>query len=395
MPLISTLNSEYGYIENKLNIEMANGRNFLVYETTGEPISFDGLDAENDTNYGWVYIKSMFNPEIFSSDSASAKDTVPAFFYYLNDNNEEKTKGKYQGGGSWNGYNYRDIEAVEGRDNVYKIKLTVSGDTTQVITKVCLSTTSTQKIQLLRSSGTGITSIAQIAPGENYRDTMIEQGEEYSYSVAPVNTTPTELTRYNTVTADFEDIFLSDSERSLRVRFNPKVSSFKTNFQEQKIETLGGQFPFFVRNGKLKYREFPISGLISYEMDEQFLFVPGAASTRASTPDTSITLSKTGAQRVHDERKFKLAVQEWLSNGEPKVFRSPTEGNYIVRLMNVSLSPDDKLSRMLHTFSATAYEVDEYNLDSLKKHNVWPEYAEIHNIETIYILDSGDSEAPI
>jgi hypothetical protein len=37
------------------------------------------------------------------------------------------------------------------------------------------------------------------------------------------------------------------------------------------------------------------------------------------------------------ERIFKLAVLEWLNNGKPKLFRSPTEGNYIVRLLNVSL----------------------------------------------------------
>jgi hypothetical protein len=45
-----------------------------------------------------------------------------------------------------------------------------------------------------------------------------------------------------------------------------------------------------------------------------------------------------------------LEVLEWLNNGEAKIFRSPTEGNYIVRLMNVSLTPNDTLGRMLHTF---------------------------------------------
>jgi hypothetical protein len=30
----------------------------------------------------------------------------------------------------------------------------------------------------------------------------------------------------------------------------------------------------------------------------------------------------------------------WLNNGKPKLFRSPSEGNYIVRLMSVSLTPN-------------------------------------------------------
>jgi hypothetical protein len=61
-----------------------------------------------------------------------------------------------------------------------------------------------------------------------------------------------------------------------------------------------------------------------------------------------------------NERIFKLKVLEWLTNGEAKLFRSPTEGNYIVRLMNTSLAPNDTLGRMLHTFSTTAYEVADF-----------------------------------
>jgi len=58
-------------------------------------------------------------------------------------------------------------------------------------------------------------------------------------------------------------------------------------------------------------------------------------------------------------------VLEWLNNGEAKIFRSPTEGNYIVRLMNVSLTPNDTLGRMLHTFQCTAYEIAEWSFKNL------------------------------
>ena len=68
------------------------------------------------------------------------------------------------------------------------------------------------------------------------------------------------------------------------------------------------------------------------------------------------------------ERKFKLSVLEWLTNGEPKLFRSPAEGNYVVRLMNTSLSPNDTLGRMLHTFSSTGYEIMDNTIDNLKNY---------------------------
>jgi hypothetical protein len=65
-----------------------------------------------------------------------------------------------------------------------------------------------------------------------------------------------------------------------------------------------------------------------------------------------------------------MKVLEFLNDGKPKLFRSPGEGNYIVRLMNSSLSPDDKLNRMIHTFSTTATEIDEFNYQKLNEYSL-------------------------
>jgi hypothetical protein len=77
------------------------------------------------------------------------------------------------------------------------------------------------------------------------------------------------------------------------------------------------------------------------------------------------------AKNFAAERSFKMTVLDWLNNGEPKIFRSPGEGNYLVRLMNVSLSPNTQLGNMLHTFSCTAYEVGEYNLENLSYFSIF------------------------
>jgi hypothetical protein len=45
--------------------------------------------------------------------------------------------------------------------------------------------------------------------------------------------------------------------------------------------------------------------------------------------------------------------------------------------MNTSLSPNDTLGRMLHTFTSTAYEMAEYNFSNLVKFNFFKK-------ETIY-----------
>lgn len=195
------------------------------------------------------------------------------------------------------------------------------------------------------------------------RDYSIEQGKRYHYSNG-IHHTQTRSSIY----ADFEDSFLTDKNgRQLKIRFNPKVSSFKTTILETKTDTIGAKYPFFFRNGNVSYKEIPISGLISLLMDDNHLFMGTSAQGSLTRPGTNAPESSDVADLPHNlsssnirnEREFKLAVLDWLNNGEPKLFRSPTEGNYVVRLMNVTLQPNDTLGRMLHTFSATGYEVEE------------------------------------
>jgi hypothetical protein len=51
------------------------------------------------------------------------------------------------------------------------------------------------------------------------------------------------------------------------------------------------------------------------------------------------------------ERLFKQGVLDWLNNGEFKLFKSAAEGNYFIRILNVTTAPEDRLGRMLWTFT--------------------------------------------
>lgn len=203
--------------------------------------------------------------------------------------------------------------------------------------------------------------IAQGATRHLCKDFTIEQGKNYIYAVQQYNNNGLYSNRIlsDKIYADFEDAFLFDGKRQLKIRYNPKVSSFKKDLLETKTDTIGGKHPFIFRNGRVYYSEFPISGLISYQMDEENLFL--------SEEDYGLTEKTTNltGENIAAERVFKMKVLEWLTNGEPKVYRSPAEGNYVVRLMNSSLSPNDTVGRMLHTFSSTAYEIAECNYTTL------------------------------
>ena len=168
---------------------------------------------------------------------------------------------------------------------------------------------------------------------------------------------------------DYEDMYLQDISKTLCIKFNPKVSSFKTTLQESKQDTIGGKYPFFYRNGTLGYKEFSINGLISYHMDENEEFMKQEKLGLSAAADKAPTHNLTG-YNIAAERKFRNAVLDWLNNGEVKLFKSPTEGMFLVRLMNISLSPEEKLGRMIYSFSATAYEVDEINYETLLKHKL-------------------------
>jgi hypothetical protein len=52
------------------------------------------------------------------------------------------------------------------------------------------------------------------------------------------------------------------------------------------------------------------------------------------------------------------------------MFKSPQEGNYIVRISNVTMTPNDSLSRMLHTFNCTATEMADFTTESLEKYDL-------------------------
>ena len=210
-----------------------------------------------------------------------------------------------------------------------------------------------------------------------WKDFTIEQGVEYLYALQMKNSNniySTYMINENyKVLADFEDMFLYDGTKQLKIRFNPKVTSFKNTKLETKTDTIGNRFPYFFRNGSVSYKEFPISGLISMLTDENELFIDISSTlpqqrTKTVSPDVPNAAIRTQltAENVKQERDFKLEVLEWLQNGELKLFKSPVEGNYIVRLLNISASPNDTLGRMIHTFTCTAYESAEMNFKNLQ-----------------------------
>ena len=177
------------------------------------------------------------------------------------------------------------------------------------------------------------------------------QGDKLTYRIVKGG----EIVDRAIVYMDYEDILLKDADRKLRICYNPKVSSLKTTIAEQKVDTLDGNYPFFVRKGGPGYKEIPIGGLLTYAVDRDPKWQEtGYPDRRLNTANRQVRFSP--IDEVAREREYKLEVEKWLNNGKEKFLRLGPEGSYNVRLMKISMTPVEALGRRLHEFSATAYE---------------------------------------
>ena len=182
--------------------------------------------------------------------------------------------------------------------------------------------------------------------------------------------------------ASEQDIILMDGNQALHITYDSEINNLKYNTQDSIINTLGGQYPYIRRNGSTYYKTFNISGLISYhsEMEEfneaidtSLTTAPTIGKMPISTFEYSSMLKDiqdTQDSEINLERIFRERVIQFLYNDRVKLFKSPTEGNMLIKLTNISLSPKKELGRMIYSFSAQATEIAEATEENLKKYQI-------------------------
>lgn len=106
----------------------------------------------------------------------------------------------------------------------------------------------------------------------------------------------------------------------------------------------------------MNYKQFNIGGLISYHEDNAFF-----------TTYQLGNLTEVDAERVK-EKQFRDAVLDFLYDAKPKILKSTTEGCMIIKLTNISLTPNKQLGRSIYSFTAQATEYAAPSIDNLKTH---------------------------
>lgn len=236
-----------------------------------------------------------------------------------------------------------------------------------------------------------------------FQDFSVESGIKYTYRLQRENEQELRTTalyeegRTSPVPhyVDFDYSYIYRDGIQLKLIFNQKMNSFKHTTLRSKQDTIGDKYPHLVSNGYANYAEFPLTGLITLQMDEDGTFfkttndgltygdeliIPadkfeylwgertesGSSLTRQPyTIDTNLTKNN-----IFIERKFREKVEEFLNNFNYKLYKSPTEGNIIIGLLNVQLQPKQELGRMIMEFSATAYEVVDNTLENLDNYGI-------------------------
>lgn len=225
-----------------------------------------------------------------------------------------------------------------------------------------------------------------------FNDYTIESGIKYKYFIqfedvnekrsVPIYDSGAEtLSEAPERYVNLEYTYLYRDGIQLKLKYDNTMNTFKHTQLATKQDSIGGVYPTIFKNGYADYAEFPINGLISLMSDENnsfFKYVENegyyyknelvisdslnAQSRRQNTPtgtSTAPVVLNTNLTHLNIamEKVFREKVREFLQDNDYKLFRSPTEGNIIVGLINVSFSPNKTLGRMIASVSATAYEL--------------------------------------
>ena len=171
----------------------------------------------------------------------------------------------------------------------------------------------------------------------------------------------------------FEDMFLNAEGIQLKLKYNPNVSSMKRVVMDSKTDTIGSKYPFVKRNAYTDYRQFPISGLITHFMDDNNIFT---SKEKIFKKSLDLYEDYNWDNRITDyndyvlEREFRDKVSDFLHKHNVKLFRSLTEGNVLVKLMDINFTPEQGLGRYVYSFTCTATEINDCTLENISMYGI-------------------------
>lgn len=251
-----------------------------------------------------------------------------------------------------------------------------------------------------------------------YEDFTIESGVKYKYAlqkqnIAGLRSAPKyESSDIDTSPAhwsNFQYSYIYNNGIQVRLNFDCKINSYKHTTLFQKQDSLNSKYPIILRNGLAHYAEFQLGAKISllsdedssflmrndtkggyfhswygdiviskdkyiknFERDLQIPYNDKYTLGQYNNQEASVFNTNPTDDNIYMERIYRHWVEEFLNDGGYKLFKSPTEGNHIITLTNVTWTPQSSLYRMIYDFNSTAYEVADYTPENIILYNINP-----------------------
>jgi hypothetical protein len=189
----------------------------------------------------------------------------------------------------------------------------------------------------------------------------------------------------------FDNNYLFDANQYMVIKYNPVLSGYKYVTQESISNSIGGKFPIIRINGDTKYRQFNLSGVLTFNSDYSNLAYKSSFDSKNNNmqqwiKNDSNTLlfdiptflnifSEDMIETIKNspsflEKKYRDIAIDFLTNQKPKIFKGAEEDMMIVYLSNVSFTPNKQLGREIWDFSCTVTEFCEYNNENLQRYNL-------------------------
>ena len=170
-----------------------------------------------------------------------------------------------------------------------------------------------------------------------------------------------------------EDIYLNTKDVQVQLIYNAKINSIKHNIQTSITPTLGAKYPRVRRNGQQNYRTFQISGTIALDGNNNTVGF-NASKIKENLQNLDSYSINSIMQRFLREEVF-----SFLLNDSVKLMRTLQEGNVLVQLSDINITPNATLSRNICDFTASATEIADATLESYHKYILQDNIDKVYN----------------
>lgn len=249
--------------------------------------------------------------------------------------------------------------------------------------EITISTAGTAGILQRREAGEAHALTLSTTISSSFIDKTAEPGVYYEYRIGSD-------TWSQAVILQSDDIYLMTRDKTMRIRYNPTLTSYRRNFAESVTPTLGGIYPITRRNGAQNYRTFQVGGLLSYNIDTDLDFIKNA-----DIKDLIASIPEGYERDRYLEKLFRKDALEFLNKNQILLFKSYAEGNAFIKLSNIQLTSDPKLDRNVYSFSATATEVLPANEANYRKYFFDTTTGTPVDVTTYSIEDVDDSDSGV